>query len=53
MDHRGNYATEAAIWLWFSMVINIDHLHIHNNKHAPYFEGCGPQGPIFKGPAFS
>ena len=47
-------ATKAATWLWFGMVIGIDHLHIHNGKFVPYVEVCGPQGPIFeyKGPAF-
>ena len=47
--------TETASWLRISMVVGIDNLHIHIDKHAPYVEGCGPQGPIFKykGPAFS
>ena len=41
-------ATKAATWLWFGMVIGIDHLHIHNGKFAPYVEVYGPQGPIFE-----
>ena len=41
-------ATKAATWLWFGMVIGIDHLHIHNGKFAPYVEVCGPRGPIFE-----
>ena len=38
----------VASWLWFGMVIGIDHLHIHSIKFAPYVEVCGPQGPIFE-----
>ena len=28
------------------MLVGTDDLHIHNGKHTPYVEGCGPQGPI-------
>ena len=47
-------ATKAATWLWFGMVIGIDHSHTNNSKYATYFEAYGPQGPIlkYKGPAF-
>ena len=47
-------ATKAATWLWFGMVIGIDHPHTNNSKYATYFEVYGPQGPIlkYKGPAF-
>ena len=48
-------ATKAATWLWFGMVIGIDHPHTNNSNYATYFEVYGPQGPIlkYKGPAFS
>ena len=48
-------ATKAASWLWFGMVIDIDHPHTHNGNYVPNVALCGPQGPIFKykGPAFS
>ena len=48
-------ATKAASWLWFGMVIGIDHPHTNNGKFVPFIAVCGPQGPIFKykGPAFS
>ena len=48
-------ATKAASWLWFGMVIGIDHPHTHNGNVVPFIAVCGPQGPIFKykGPAFS
>ena len=41
-------ATKAATWLWFGMVIGIDHPHTNNSKYATYFEVYGPQGPILK-----
>ena len=46
---------KAANWLWFGMVIGIDHPQPHNVKYAPYVEVYGPQGPIYKykGPTFS
>ena len=48
-------ATKAATWLWFGMVIGIDHPHTNNSLYATSFEVYGPQGPIlkYKGPAFS
>ena len=59
MSHQGPrkniLATKAASWLWFGMVIDIDHPHTHNGNYVPYVALFGPQGPIFKykGPAFS
>ena len=41
-------ATKAATWLWFGMVIGIDHPHTHSGKYTQYVEAYGPQGPIFK-----
>ena len=48
-------ATKAASWLWFGMVIGIDHPHTQSGNYGPHVAICGPQGPIlkYKGPAYS
>ena len=37
-------AGKAATWLWFGVVIRIDHAHIRNGKFVTYVEVCGPRG---------
>ena len=48
-------ATKAASWLWFGMVIGIDHPLTHDGNYVPHVAVCVPQGPLFKykGAAFS
>ena len=41
-------ATKAATWLWFGMVIGIDHPHTNNSKYATYFEVYGAPGAYIK-----
>ena len=48
-------ATKEPTWLWFGVVIGIDHPHTHCGNCVSHVSVCGPQGPIlkYKGPAYS